>query len=280
MLDWLIDPYSYAFMQRALLAALLVGALAPAVGVWIVLRRMAYLGDAMSHATLGGVALAYLAGISLVLGALGAGLVMAALMALLSSHPRLREDAVIGVAQVALFALGLLVIANSDTGAIDLSHLLLGSVTTVSPADLRLDLALGGIAALVLAARFDDLRTATLDAEHAATVGIHIGRLRTVLLCVLAVVVVLALQTVGLLLSVALLVIPAATARLWTTTALAMSALAVAFGITTTTLGLTLSWHASTPPGATIALLAVAGLGVSAAATSPRRSVAPAAHMS
>lgn len=279
MLDWLIDPYSYAFMQRALLAALLVGALAPAVGVWIVLRRMAYLGDAMSHATLGGVAFAYLAGMSLVLGALAAGLVMAALMALLSAHPRLREDAVIGVAQVALFALGLLIIAQADTGAIDLSHLLLGSVTTVSAADLRLDLALGGLAALVLAFCFDDLRTATLDPEHARTVGIHPGRLRTVLLCVLAIVVVLALQSVGLLLSVALLVIPAATARLWTTTALRMTALAVVLGMSTTTLGLTLSWHASTPPGATIALLAVLGLGISAAATIPRRAAAPAAHL-
>jgi len=279
VIEWLTGPYAYDFMQRAMIAALIVGALAPAVGVWIVLRRMAYLGDAMSHSTLGGVAVAYLLGVSLVLGALAAGLVMAAIMTLLAVQPKLREDAVIGIAQVTLFAIGLMVIAKADTGAIDLSHLLLGSITTVSAEDLRMDLVLGGTCALLLAFIFDDLRAATLDPEHARTVGVRVNLLRAALLVILAVVVVLSLQTVGLLLSVALLVVPAATARLWTRTALQMTVVATAIGMASTFVGLTASWHTNTPPGATIALVCVAVLVVSLLLTLPRRAAAPRSHL-
>jgi len=279
LIEWLTGPYAYDFMQRAMVAALIVGALAPAVGVWIVLRRMAYLGDAMSHATLGGVAVAYLLGASLVIGALAAGLVMAAIMSLLAVQPKLREDAVIGIAQVTLFAAGLMIIAKADTGAIDLSHLLLGSITTVSAEDLRVDLLLGGTCALLLAFIFDDLRTATLDPEHAKTVGVRVNLLRAALLTILAIVVVLSLQTVGLLLSVALLVVPAATARLWTRTVLQMTFVATAIGMGSTFVGLTASWHADTPPGATIALVCVAVLVVSLVATLPRRATATDDHL-
>jgi ABC-type Mn2+/Zn2+ transport system permease subunit len=276
---WLTDPYAYDFMQRALAAVLLVGALAPAVGVWIVLRRMSYLGDAMSHATLGGVALAYVAGVSITVGALAAGLLMAALITVLGVLPRLREDAIIGVAEVALFAAGLLVIAKADTGAVELSHILLGSVTTVSPADLRFDAALAAITGIVLVAGFDDLRAATMDPEHARTVGVPLVAVRGVLLAVLASVVVLSLQTVGLLLAIALLVVPAATARLWTATVLRMTFVAMAIGISCCVVGLTVSWHADAPPGATIALLTVAVMLVSAALRLPRRAAPVAAHL-
>jgi ABC-type Mn2+/Zn2+ transport system permease subunit len=102
--DWLLDPYRYEFMRHALAAAVLVGVAAPVVGVWIVLRRIAYLGDAMSHSLLAGVVGAYPVGWSIAGGALVAGLVMAGLVSLLVAHPRLREDAVIGVAETALFA--------------------------------------------------------------------------------------------------------------------------------------------------------------------------------
>lgn len=276
---WLTDPYAYDFMQRALFAGVLVGALAPAVGVWVVLRRMSYLGDAMSHGVLGGVALAYLAGASITLGALGAGLLMAALIAVLSAHPRLREDAIIGIVGVALFAGGLLLIARADAGAVDLAHFLLGSVTTVSAADLRVDVLLGAVAAVGLALLFGDLRSSTLDPLHAATVGVPVGRVGAALTVVLAVVVVLCLQTVGLLLSVALLVVPAASARLWTSTALGMTVVASAAGVAATAVGLTASWHLATPPGATIALACVAVLVASFLATRPRRVAAVPGHL-
>ncbi|MCP9490102.1 MAG: metal ABC transporter permease [Solirubrobacteraceae bacterium MAG38_C4-C5] len=277
-MDWLTDPYAYAFMQRALIASLLVGLVAPLVGVWIVLRRLAYLGDAMSHATLGGVAVAYLAGASVTLGAVGAGVAMAALMALLAAHPRLRADSIVGVAQVTLFAGGVLVINTRDDLGVDLSHFLFGSVTTVSADDLWLNgaLAVGALAAL--AVLFSDLRCATFDAPHARLTGVPVRAVDAALLVLLAISVVLALQTVGVLMAVALFVVPAAAARLWTATIEAMSAVAAALGLGASLAGLHLAYHLATPPGATVALVAVALLGLSVAATLPRRARRPAAH--
>jgi manganese/iron transport system permease protein len=270
-LHWLTDPYHYDFMRRALLAALIVGGVAPLVGTWIVLRRLAYLGDAMSHATVGGVAIAYLGGWSITLGAIGAGLTMAGLMGALAAHPRLREDAIIGAAEAALFAAGIVVISSNNDVSIDLTHLLFGSVTTVSSTDLARSAALGGGCVLLLALLFRDLRAATFDPQHAGLVGIHTAALRCVLYALLAVTVVLGLQSVGLLMSVALFVIPPAAARLWCATVARMAALAATVGITAAITGLTISYHANSAPGATIALCAVAILAVSFAATLPRR---------
>lgn len=277
-LHWLTDPYASQFMQRALLASLLVGAIAPLVGVWIVLRRMAYLGDAMSHATVGGVAVAYLAGISITIGAIAAGLAMAGLMAVLAAHPRLREDAVIGIVEVALFAAGVLIITSNDDLGVDLPHFLFGSITTVTGHDLALNAILATLALGVLIALFADLRAATFDPVHAQLAGVPVSAVRVALLALLAVSVVLALQTVGLLMSVALFIVPAAAARLWTRTTEAMSALAAVFGVLCTTFGLTLAYHLATAPGATVSLVAVGLLAVSFLATLPRRAAAPIAH--
>jgi manganese/iron transport system permease protein len=272
---WLTDPYAYDFMRRALLASLIVGAVAPLVGTWMVLRRLAYLGDAMSHATVGGVAVAYLAGWSITLGAIGAGLAMAGLMSVLASHPRLREDAIVGSVQAALFAAGVVIISHNHDVAIDLTHVLFGSITTVSNDDLRLDALLGGGCALLVTILFRDLRAATFDPEHAALVGIRTGALRHVLYALLAICVVLGLQSVGLLMSVALFVLPPASARLWTRTAAQMAMLASAFGVSAAIAGLTVSYHADSAPGATIALCAVAILAGSFALTLPRRRGTP-----
>ncbi len=257
-MDWLTDPYAYDFMRRALLAALLVGAVTPLVGCWIVLRRLAYLSDAMSHGTLAGVATAYLLGVGITLGALAAGLAMAGAMALLAAHPRLREDAIIGIVEVALFAAGVLVVGASGSVTLDLSHLLFGSINAVSRADLLVDAALGAVAVAVLAWLFHDLRAATFDPLHAALVGVPVAGLRYALNALLAITVVLCLQTVGLLMTVAMVVVPAATARLWTTTVAPMALLAALIGVVCAVAGLTLSFHLGTAPGATIALAAVA----------------------
>jgi ABC-type Mn2+/Zn2+ transport system permease subunit len=271
LLDWLTQPYASSFMQRAAMAAVIVGAIVPLVGCWILLRRLSYLGDAMSHATLAGVALAYLFGLSITGGALLGGVAMALLIALLNSHPRLREDAVIGVGESVLFATGIIIINGSSNIGVDLSHFLLGQITTVSDADLWLDLALATGATAALWFLFPDLLAATFDEEHARQVGVPVARLRLTLLVLLSIAIVISLQTVGLLLSVALLVIPASTARLVTDRVAPMSALAVALGVTASLVGLTLSYHLATPAGATIALAAAAILGVVMVATLPRR---------
>jgi ABC-type Mn2+/Zn2+ transport system permease subunit len=270
-LAWLTEPYHFDFMQRALLAAMMIGAVAPLVGTWIVLRRLAYLGDAMSHATVGGVAVAYLGGVSITIGAIGAGLAMAGLMAALATHPRLREDTIIGTVEAALFAAGIVVISSSHNINIDLTHLLFGSITTVTNGDLERGATLGGASVLALTLVFRDLRASTFDPEHAALVGIRTGLLRSGLYALLAITVVLGLRSVGLLMSVALFVIPPAAARLWCTTVARMAALAAAFGVASSLAGLTISYHAGSAPGATIALCAVTILAASFASTAPRR---------
>jgi len=275
VIGWLTDPYQFDFMRRALAAAVLVGVLSPLVGTWVVLGRLSYLGDAMGHASLAGVAVAFIAGWSVVVGALGAGLCMAGLMALLARHPRLRSDAIIGIVEVALFSTGILLISRADAVSVDLTHYLFGAITTVSDGDVRLNawLTLGAVAGLALV--FRDLRAATFDPEHAALVGIRVGALRLTQFAALAVAVVVSLQSVGLLMSVAMLIVPAASARLWTRTLLPMTLLACGLGVASSVVGLTLAYRLASAPGATIALTAVAILAVSAVATAARFPVAP-----
>jgi ABC-type Mn2+/Zn2+ transport system permease subunit len=278
MIASLTDPYAFEFMQRALLAALMVGVLSPLVGTWIILGRLSYLGDAMGHASLSGVAVAYLAGWSIVIGALGAGLAMAALMALLARHPRLRSDAIIGIVEVALFAIGIIIISRSRSISVDLTHYLFGSITTVSADDLRINAALTLLAVIGMTLLFSDLRAASFDPLHAGLVGVRVSALRLAQFAALAIAVVVSLQSVGLLMSVAMLIVPAAAARLWSSTLLKMALLAAAFGVGSAVVGLTLAYHLSSAPGATIALTAVVTLAASALATMPRRGRTPADH--
>ncbi len=278
MVSWFLEPFTFEFMQRALVAAVLVGAVAPVVGTWIVLQRLSYMGDAMGHASLGGVAAAYLAGFSVTAGAVAAGALMAALMALLARHPRLAGDSIIGIVEVTLFAGGVLLVSRSENVGVDLSHFLFGSITTVTSADLWLNAALALVAFAGVGLLWRDLRAMTFDPQHARLVGIRGALMQPALLMLLAITVVLALQTVGLLMSIALLIVPAAAARLWTHTTETMSVLAATIGVVSCVVGLTLSYHLGAAPGATIALVTVAALVVSAVATLPRRIRLPAAH--
>ena len=251
-----IDPYRSGFMQNAGLVAVIVGILAPVVGTWVVLRGLAYLGDAMSHAALGGVAAAYVGGFDVTLGAIGAGLATSSLLSVLGNRRRLGFDAVIGVVETVMFSLGIVIIGSVGRSGIDLSHYLFGQITTVSHRDVLVDALLALAAVTTVAVLFGDLRASTFDPGHAAQVGIRVERLRFVLLALLSVTIVVSLSTVGVLMSVALLVTPAASARLVTNGLRSMTALAVAFGVLSTLGGLTLSYHLSSPPGATIALAA------------------------
>lgn len=272
-MSWFLDPFQSEFMQHAAIVAAIVGILAPAVGVWMVLRSLAYLGDAMSHATLGGVAVAVLLGWSVTVGALAAGLLMAVLIALLSTRPRLREDAIIGVVETILFAIGVIVITKNGTG-VDLSHYLFGQITTVSDADIATNAALAVVALGILWLVRQDLLAATFDPLHAVQVGIHVTRLRYVLLVLVSVTVVVSLSTVGLLMSVAMLITPAAAARLVTDRIGTMTAVACGIGVTSALGGLVVSYHLSSPPGATIALVAAGWLLALAGLTSTKGRIA------
>ena len=271
-MSWLVDPYRSTFMLRALGAVVVIGAFSPMVGVWIVLRRLSYLGDAMSHALLAGVAVSLLLGISISAGALAAGLAMAGLLSLLSLHPRLAVESVIGVAETTLFGIGLILVSRySDQIGYDLPHFLLGQVSTTTRGDLVANSVLAVIGAALVLAVFHDLRAATFDPVHAALVGIRTGLLTWLLLSLLAVAIVVSLQTVGLLMSVAMLVVPPVAARLLTDRLVPMTVVAMAIGVGSGVVGLTASYHLESPPGATISLVAVAVLMAALFAPAERR---------
>ena len=270
-MHWLTDPFQAHFFQRAFLAALVIGVVAPVVGTWVVLRRMANLGDAMSHGTLAGVGIAYAAGINVVLGAVGAGVVMALLLVLLSSNRRLGQDTVIAVVGTALFALGVVVISRLDTG-VELTHFLFGQLLTVSWSDVWTNVALGTVAVAVVLVLFGELRLATFDHVQAEQVGVRVELVQAELVVLVSVVVVISLRAVGTVMSVTMLVTPAATARLLARTLRQMTLLGVAFGVGEAVVGLVLSYHLGrVPPGATIGLLSAVVFGVVFAATLPRR---------
>jgi ABC-type Mn2+/Zn2+ transport system permease subunit len=276
MIDWFTDPYATEFMRRAGIMALLIGILAPTIGVWVVLRRLAYLGDAMSHGTLAGVAIAYLAGISITLGALAAGVAMGLPVAFFDRQRRLGHDSAIGVAETFMFATGLVLISRNDNIGVDLTHLLLGQIVTTSAHEVVVNSALTALALGIVAITFADLRNITFDPGHARQVGIPVGPLRLVLIVLISITVVVSLGTVGLLMSVAMLVVPAATARLVTQRVETMTAVAIAVGVLSALVGLTASYHLATPPGPTIALVTVACFTVATVATMrPGRTRAP-----
>jgi iron/zinc/copper transport system permease protein len=269
-MSWLTEPFETGFMQRALLATLIIGVVAPVVGTWVVLRRMANLGDAMAHGTLAGVALAYAAGVNVLIGAMGAGLVLAGLLVFFSTRRRLGQETVITVLGTAFFALGVVVIGRLDTG-VELTHFLFGRVLTVRSSDLWLNVLLGGGAVLVVIAMFGELRLATFDHVQAEQVGVRVELVQAVLVVLLAVVVVISLRAVGTVMSVTLLVTPAATARLVARTLRQMTVIAVCLGVSEGVVGLIAHYHLDSPPGATIGLLAAIVFGIVFVATLPRR---------
>ena len=269
-MHWLTDPFQSEFMQRAFIAAIIIGIVAPVVGTWIVLRRMANLGDAMSHGTLAGVGLAYAAGFNILIGAMGVGLLIAMLLLGFSSNRRIGQETVITVLGTAFFAIGVVVISRLDTG-VELTHFLFGRLLTVTWGDIWLNLGLGGFTVAVVALMFGELRLATFDHVQAEQVGVHVELVQAVLVLLLSIVVVISLRAVGTIMSVTLLVTPAATARLLSRTLRQMTLIGVAIGVAVGVLGLILSYHLDSAPGATIGLLAAAIFGVVFVVTLPRR---------
>ena len=267
-----MEPFAYDFMVRAAVATIAVCMAAPACGVWALSRRLVYLTDAMSHGMLAGVAGAAIIGGSLLVGGLIAALAMALFISLLVVRARVPEDGAIGVVGQGLFALGVIGVSlQSEPRA--LAHVLFGNPLTVSRFDVIVDVAVVVIVIGTLAAMKPALLATTFDAVHARTVGMRVGLIDSALLVVLSMTVVAGLVTVGVLMAVTLIVAPAVTARMLGRSLNAMFAIAVASGLMAGVAGLLLSYHAGLPTGPTVALLAVAQVGVVALWAHPARAV-------
>jgi len=269
-LTWLTEPFQYPFMLRALWASLIVGVVCPVLGTYVVLRGMAFLGDALAHIILPGVVLAFLLGLPLALGALAVGVLAALAINAISARAELREDAAIGVVFAGAFALGVALLSLQRSYAVDLTHILFGDLLGVSSADLGLMGALGALVLLVVVAFYKEFLVLSFDPLLATTLRLPVSFLKNLLLVLLVVVIVMSLQVVGVALVLAMLVTPASAAYLWSRRLPPMMAIAASFGSISALVGLLLSYHLNVASGPAIVLVETGLFGL-AFLVSPRR---------
>lgn len=258
ILALLVEPFQYPFMLRALCAALIVGVATPVLGTYVVLRGMAFFGDALAHIILPGVVIAFLLGWPLVVGALAVGITAALLIGAISKHTDIKEDAAIGVVFAGAFALGVALISTQRSYAVDLAHILFGDVLGVSTADLWL---MAGIAAVVLItifAFYKEFLVLSFDPHLAATLRLPVGFLQNLLLVLLAAVLVLSIQAVGVALVLAMLVTPASTAYLLTRRLPVMMLYSAGMGVLSAVIGLLISFYWNVASGPAIVLVETA----------------------
>jgi len=261
-LHWIVDPFTHAFMQRALLEVVLMGAVTGAIGTYVVLRGLSFIGDALSHAIFPGVVIAFLLGRSVFLGALAFGLLTSASIVVLATTRRVKEDSAIGVLFAGTFALGVVLISTTRNFARDLASFLFGNVLGVTTADIGLSVAVGGAVVLLLFLFHKELLLVAFDREAAQAMGVPLFWVDLLLLVLISLTIVVSLSAVGNILVVAMLVTPAAAARLLTDRLRVMLGLSAAIGALSGVVGLVVSYHADVAAGGTIVLVATALFGV------------------
>lgn len=246
------------FLPRALLISLIVAIVCGVVGTHVVLRGMAFIGDAVAHAVFPGLAVAFALQFSVLLGGAVAGVVVAVLIAVFSQRRRVKEDTVIGIFFAASFALGLVIIARVEGYTASLTSVLFGSITGVADGDILVAAIVGTAVIALLLALTPQLTAVALDRETARAMNLPVLLLDLVLYLAVTAAVVISVSTIGNILVLALLITPAATARLLTDRLPAMMALSAALGALGSLLGLYLSWAADLPTGAAIVLTVTA----------------------
>jgi len=255
-MSFLLDPLAYTFMQRGLAASVIVGIVCAVIGSYVVLRGMAFLGDALAHAILPGVAIAYLMGGNLTVGALVAAIIVALLIGLFTRQGTIREDTAIGILFAAALSLGVALISSIRTYALDLSHILFGNMLGVSATDLWMVGILGLLVLAVIIGLYRPFLVVSFDPTLAATLRWPGEFFRILLLVLLALTVVISLQTVGIGLVAAMLVTPAATAFLLTRRLARMMMLSAVLGAISSIIGLYVSYYANIASGAAVVLVA------------------------
>ncbi len=250
----LLDPFTFSFMQRGLLAVILVGIACATLGTYVVLRQMAFIGDALAHTAMPGLVVAYIYGWSLFLGALVADLVTALGIGALSRRRDVREDTAIGILFTGMFALGI-VIMSSTRSFRDLDEMLFGYVLAVTTTDLRLMAAVTVLVLVTLMLLHKEMELTSFDPGYAQVIGIKAAILRLVLLVLLALTIVSCIQVVGVVLTSGLLITPAATASLVTRRLRGMMALAVLVALAAGVGGLYASYYFNFAAGASIVVL-------------------------
>lgn len=253
-MEILLTPFHYEYMRKAIFVSALIGGVCAFLSCFITLKGWSLMGDALSHAIVPGVSMAYLSGIPFALGAFIAGLLAAGTMAFVKSNTRLREDAVIGVVFTTFFALGLLLISLFPS-SINIRTIVLGNVLGISDPDTFQVLVVSAVTLLVIGCKWKDLLLFCFDAKHAHSLALNVRALHITLLTLLAMTAVAALQTVGACLVVAMLVTPGATAYLLTDRFSKMLGLACLMGVGCSMAGAYLSYFINGSTGGCIVVL-------------------------
>jgi manganese/iron transport system permease protein len=260
MIDWFLLPWNYAFMVRALIGAIMVGALCAAVGTYIVLRGMAFFGDALAHAILPGVAIGYLVGDGarepLFWWAMLAAIVSSLGIGAIGKSVKIREDTAIGIIFAGMFALGIALISSVRNYTNDLSHFLFGDVLGISSSDLGRIAIFGGLIILVVIIFYKEFMVISFDPILATTLRLPVKGLDYLLMILIAITIVVSLQTVGIALMVAMLITPAATAYLLSRRLPVMMVMASMIASISGVIGLYFSYYVNIASGAAIVLSA------------------------
>ena len=251
------DLLQYEFLQKALFTSIMVGIICGVIGSFIVLRGMALIGDAISHAVLPGVAISYMLGINFFYGAVVTGMLTAVGIGYINQNSRIKNDSAIGIVFSAAFALGVILIAKANTST-DLNRILFGNVLAVRSSDMWMTLIIGAIVLLTVILFYKELLVSTFDPTFAAAYGLPNRFIHYVIMILLTMVTVASLQTVGIILVVAMLITPASTAYLLTNRLWMMILLAAIFGAISSVIGLYFSFVYNLSSGAVIVLVATA----------------------
>lgn len=213
MLEILLEPLQYSFMQRSLLVAIIVGIISAVIGSYLMVQRLALLGDAISHSVLPGLAIAFCIGANIFIGAFIAGIISTILMNLIKTRSPIKEDAAMGIVLSAFFALGIILITIiQKDNKIDLNHFLFGNILGVTVGDLRETLITGVIILLVVVLLYKELLFYTFDPLGAQAVGLPVNLLNLGLMMLIGLTIVASLKAVGVVLVLSLLITPASTA--------------------------------------------------------------------
>jgi manganese/iron transport system permease protein len=255
MIGLLVDPLSYGFMQRGLIAAVIIGIVCAVMGAFVVLKGLAFIGDAVSHAAFPGLVIAYLVGIPLYIGGAIAAVGTALAIGVVSHRGNLRFDTAVGVLFAGMFAFGILLYSTIRGFVTDLFSYLLGNILSISLADLVQVAVLGSIVLVTVLVLRKELLYATFDPAGAAASGLPVTRLEYLLLALLGVTIVVSIQAVGIILVVAMLVTPAASAQLLVIRFDRLIVVAVAIAVISAVLGLYVSFYLSVASGAAIVLI-------------------------
>ena len=258
MIGWFADAFGSELTQRALIGGLLAAAVCALIGTWVVVRGLAFFGEALAHGVLPGIALAVLWGVDLTLGALASALVMVGGVNLVQRTTKLNDDTGIGLLFVGMLALGVVIISREDTYAGDLTSFLFGNVLGIDDRDLAIEAGALAVTLLGVVAGHRAFLALALGHDKAATLALRPALAQAAMLGLLAVAVVSCFQAVGTLLVFGLLVAPPATATLLVRRLPAVMGLAVVLGCLAVVVGLATSYHADTAASATVAGVAVA----------------------